>query len=216
MGPGKHFDCFAELAVTGDRSMVVGVGAGKIGEHLGVTRIGLRPRRRVPFPIPRRRHRVHGEHRVPGRHQCPDEQPTVGLGGDHHVSRLVAVGGDQLVEPGHTLNAVGQSAASQAGRPAVVLDVHVVMILGPIQTDEHLPHLHLLVVVADVEPEATSSSLMVQCSKHVIPPAITANLTDRPAHDLDLGLNAQLGKVLTGRRLGTILPATSEPMVDPH
>jgi len=28
------------------------------------------------------------------------------------------------------------------------------------------------------EPEATSSSLMVQCSQHVIPPAITANLTD--------------------------------------
>jgi len=57
---------------------------------------------------------------------------------------------------------------------------------------------------------------MVQCSRHVIPPAITANLTDRPAHDLDLRLNAQLGKVLTGRRLGTILHAPSEPMVDPH
>ena len=29
---------------------------------------------------------------------------------------------------------------------------------------------------------------MVQCSKHVIPPAITANLTYQPAHDLDIGL----------------------------
>ena len=43
MGPGKHFDRLAELAVTGDRSMVVGISTGQIGEHLGVTRIRLRP-----------------------------------------------------------------------------------------------------------------------------------------------------------------------------
>jgi hypothetical protein len=41
------------------------------------------------------------------------------------------------------------------------------------------------------EPEATSSSLMDQCSQHVIPPAITANLTNQPAHDLTLELNVQ-------------------------
>jgi hypothetical protein len=57
---------------------------------------------------------------------------------------------------------------------------------------------------------------MVQCSRHVIPPAITANLTDRPAHDLDLELNAQRDKVLTGRRLGTILADHSVQKVDPH
>ena len=52
---------------------------------------------------------------------------------------------------------------------------------------------------------------MVQCSKHVIPPAITANLTNQPAHDLVVGLNAQLRRVLTDRRLGTILLAQREP-----
>jgi hypothetical protein len=46
---------------------------------------------------------------------------------------------------------------------------------------------------------------MVQCSQHVIPPAITIDLTDRPAHDLVIGLNARARGVLTGRRLGTIL-----------
>jgi hypothetical protein len=56
---------------------------------------------------------------------------------------------------------------------------------------------------------------MVQCSKHVIPPAITANLTDRPAHDLGLGLNAQRHRVLTGQRLGTILPARANQMINP-
>jgi hypothetical protein len=57
---------------------------------------------------------------------------------------------------------------------------------------------------------------MVQCSQHVIPPAITVILTDRPAHDLDLELNAQARTVLTGQRLGTILPAGDGPMIDPH
>lgn len=42
---------------------------------------------------------------------------------------------------------------------------------------------------------------MVQCSKHVIPLAIQANLTDQPAHDLDVGLNTLAQEVLTDRRL---------------
>lgn len=57
---------------------------------------------------------------------------------------------------------------------------------------------------------------MVQCSQHVIPPAITADLTDRPAHDLDVELNAQRQGVLTGQRLGTILTDRSDRMIDTH
>jgi hypothetical protein len=81
-------------------------------------------------------------------------------------------------------------------------------------TDEHRPHaasrsLH-------VEPEATSSSLMVQCSKHVIPPAIEVDLTDRPAHGLELGLEVLAVEVLTGQRLGTIVTSHRSAMVDPH
>jgi hypothetical protein len=56
---------------------------------------------------------------------------------------------------------------------------------------------------------------MVQCSKHVIPPAIEGPLTDQPAHDLEVGLDVQDRRVLTGWRLGTILTPKSE-MVDPH
>lgn len=56
---------------------------------------------------------------------------------------------------------------------------------------------------------------MVQCSKHVIPPAIEGLLTDRPAHDLDLGLDVQAEPVLTGQRLRTILTPRSKT-VDPH
>ena len=57
---------------------------------------------------------------------------------------------------------------------------------------------------------------MVQCSRHVIPPAITANLTGRPAHDLDVELDALRKRVLTGRRLGTILTDRSDQVVDSH
>jgi hypothetical protein len=81
--------------------------------------------------------------------------------------------------------------------------------------NEHPLHPNLLVVV-DVEPEATSSSLMVQCSRHVIPPAITAHLTDRQAHDLGLELNAQSDTVLTCQQLGTSLTQQNAEVVDPH
>jgi hypothetical protein len=57
---------------------------------------------------------------------------------------------------------------------------------------------------------------MVQCSRHVIPPAITVDLTDRPAHDPVLRLRALRSAVLTGRRLGTILTRHATEMVDPH
>ena len=46
---------------------------------------------------------------------------------------------------------------------------------------------------------------MVQCSRHVIPPAIKVDLTDQPAHDLALELEVLRQTVLTGWRLGTIL-----------
>jgi hypothetical protein len=38
---------------------------------------GLRPRGRVPFPVARRRQRVHGENLAAGRHQRPHEQAPV-------------------------------------------------------------------------------------------------------------------------------------------
>jgi len=57
---------------------------------------------------------------------------------------------------------------------------------------------------------------MVQCSnRHVIPPAIKVDLTDRPAHDLGVGLDVQASAVLTGQRLGTILTPKSRT-VEPH
>jgi hypothetical protein len=36
MGPGQHLDRFGELAVTGDRPVVLAVGADQIGQHLRI------------------------------------------------------------------------------------------------------------------------------------------------------------------------------------
>jgi hypothetical protein len=57
---------------------------------------------------------------------------------------------------------------------------------------------------------------MVQCSRHVIPPAIQADLTDQQAHDLGLELNALSLVVLTCQRLGTSLTHSPGEVVDPH
>lgn len=46
---------------------------------------------------------------------------------------------------------------------------------------------------------------MVQCSRHVIPPAITADLADQAAHDLLLELSVLRTTVLTAQRLGIII-----------
>jgi hypothetical protein len=43
-----------------------------------------------------------------------------------------------------------------------------------------------------------------------------ANLTDRQAHDLEIGLDALRSEVLTCRRLGTIFTRPPSETVDPH
>ena len=115
------------------------------------------------------------------------------------------------MEPGHPLDALGQPATAEAV-PGVVFDVDVVMVLGPVQTDEHLlAHPHLLhswsVCRARGGPQLANGSVLE--ARH--PTSHHDNLTNRPAHDLGVELNAQRRKVLTGQRLGTILPATSGP-----
>jgi hypothetical protein len=58
VGPGEDLDRLDQLAVTGNGSVVVMIGAGQFRQHPGITRIGLRPRGRVPLPIARHRQRV--------------------------------------------------------------------------------------------------------------------------------------------------------------
>ena len=136
MGPGQDLHGFGHLGVAGNRPVVVAVGAGQLGEHPGVTGIGLRARGRVPLAVARRRHRVDRQHRVAGRDQRADEQAAVGLGGHDHLRWISDVGCDQLVEPADALQAIGQAAAAEPAA-ITVLDQHVMVGLRPVMTNKH-------------------------------------------------------------------------------
>lgn len=174
------------LRIGRDQAVVVPVGADHVGQHLRITRIRLGPRRGVPVSVARRRHRVHRIHLVPGRDERSDEQATVGLDPDHHLARLSGVTADHVVEPRDAGDTLAQPATGQPF-PVHVFHIDVVVGLGPVHS--HKDHLLLLSIGDEhTEPEDPTSSLMDQCSRHDIPPAVTGDLTDRQGHDLDIEL----------------------------
>ena len=145
MRPGQHLDCLGEVTVTSDRPVVVTIHASQFGEHAGVTRIGLRSRGREPFAITRRRQRVHRQHPIARCDQRADEQATIGFRRDRHLVGFVGVHADEFMETTNSLETLSQTRGSQP-RTCCVFDEDVVMIFGPVMTDEHLGHHHLLVV----------------------------------------------------------------------
>ena len=48
---GQHLDRLRELAVPRDRAMLVPVSADQVGQHVSITRVGLRPRGDIPVPV---------------------------------------------------------------------------------------------------------------------------------------------------------------------
>ena len=142
--------------VAGDRAVMVAVQTHDLGQHVGITRVGLRPRGGVPLPVAGHRHRVDREHLIPGRDQRGHPRAAVGLDPDHHPPRrqhpglgihrssVVEVLGDHLVQPGHPGHALGQPRPAQP-LPVAVEDLDVVVVLGPVVTDEQ--HRHCLLTV---------------------------------------------------------------------
>ena len=96
-------------AVAGDPAVVVSVQTCQLGEHPSIAGVGLGARGRQPFPVARRRQRVHRDDLVAGGNQRPDEQAAVCLGRHHHLTGLLDVSGDELVEPADALDALRQA-----------------------------------------------------------------------------------------------------------
>lgn len=69
--------------------MLVGVGAGHVGQHPGITGVGLGARHPDPVPVAVHRQRVHRQHPIAHPHQGPHEQAPVGLDPDHHLDLVV-------------------------------------------------------------------------------------------------------------------------------
>ena len=205
MAAGEHLDRLGVGAVTGDRAMVVPVGADQIGEHLGVTGVGLRARDVVAVPIAGHRQRVDRVHLIAGRDQ---RRAPTGPGRSRSrrpPRRVIGVAGDELVEPADPVQALRESPSWPAVHRPRSSDGRRD---GP--QPSHRPRRSssscLLARSVAVRARRTpGGDLMDQCSRHDTPSALQAALTNQPGHDLTLGIDAPGAAVLTGRRLGTSL-----------
>lgn len=110
----------------------------QLGEHVRVGAVGFRPGRGVAFAVTGHLHRVDREHLIPGRAQRTHPRSALGLDADHHLIRarvLPETLRDQPVQLADPCRPFGQPAARQPP-PGLIDDFHVVVIFGPVITDE--------------------------------------------------------------------------------
>jgi hypothetical protein len=113
VGPGQDLDRLGQLAVAGDRAVVVPVGPDQVGQDLGIPGIGLGPRGGMAVAVAADGQRVDRIHLVAGGDQGTDEQPAVGLGPDHHLGRIIPLAGQQLLHQPQPSQPVGHSPGCQ-------------------------------------------------------------------------------------------------------
>ncbi len=171
MTPSQHLDCFGQVAVTSEGSMVMPVGADQICQHFGVTGIGLSARQVVPVPVTRHRHRVDPIHLIPRRHQRFDPQPPVGLDPDHHLTRFINNPRHQVVEPPNPFQAFREPPTRQPA-PRFIHHMDIMVSLRPIVTyKDHRLSLRRLFS----SRRAPGGDLMDQCSTARHPMSATGN-----------------------------------------
>jgi hypothetical protein len=95
----------------------------------------------VPLAVAGHLQRVDRPHLVAGRQQRPHPRAPVGLDADYDLLRLgvlVLVLGEQLVQPGDPGDPLLKLGLGQPSS-RLVLDLHVVVVLGPVVPDEQHP-----------------------------------------------------------------------------
>jgi hypothetical protein len=75
VGTGQDLERLGAIPVAGHRPQLVGVGADHVGQHVRVTGVALGTRNPQPVPEPGRLQRVDRKHRVPGRDRRHDPRP---------------------------------------------------------------------------------------------------------------------------------------------
>jgi hypothetical protein len=193
---GEDLDPIDQRGITGDRPMVVPVGAHEISEHLCIAGIGLRTGDGVAISIAGRRHRIDREDRVARSDQCRHKEAAIDLDPDDDLLIVVCVRADEFVQLANAGDAVRHSAFAEH-RSVEIHHANIVMDLCPVHTNED--H-QVLLLDYPTEPEEKRGDLMNQCSRHDTPTAVIL-LTDPPGHDLTLELKARAARVLTGRWL---------------
>jgi hypothetical protein len=174
VGAGGELDRLTLVAVAGQRPVVPAVEPHDLGQQVRIRAIGLRARGGVPFPVAGHRHRVDREHLIPRRDQGRDPRTTVGLDADLHqrlqlfglelVHVLTQVLGNQRVQASDPVDALGQPPAGQQAA-LVVGQLDVVMVLGPVISDEQQPPLASCSTTSgSAARRRTTGDLMVKCS----------------------------------------------------
>ncbi len=122
-------------AVASDRSVILPIGPNQVSQHLGVPRIGLGARHRVPISIAAHREGIDGEDRVAGGHQVMYEKAAVGLEADDEFNWRAPELRGKLVEPCDSDDALGD-AESRPLSPQLIQNTDVVVLFGPVDTHE--------------------------------------------------------------------------------
>lgn len=145
MAAGNQLHRLTQRRVQRDRAMMGPVQAHDLSEHMRIPGVALGARGGVSIPIPRHRHRVDREDLVAGRDQRRDPRSTVGLDADLHPRRgrrRIQLGpvlrhepSDQHVQRRDTARPFGHPPSRQPP-PVLVDDLHVMVIFGPVVTDE--------------------------------------------------------------------------------
>ncbi len=145
MRPGHQLHRIHQVGVPGDLPVMITIQPDDLGQDVSITGVGLRARGGVPLPVPRRGQRVDREHLITGRPQRRHPRAAVGLDPDDHPAgdllrrqlRPVRRGvlGDQRMQPGDALQTLRQPGLRQSPT-GLVLNLDVVVILGPVVPDE--------------------------------------------------------------------------------
>ena len=135
MASSENLDALRVGAVTSEEAMVVPIGAHQISQHLGVTGIGFRARDIMAVAIASHRQRVDRIELIARRHQGLHPQATIGFDADHDLGRRLRVISDQLMQRADTGQSLRQTSPCDH-RPRLVHQMHIVMILCPVVSDE--------------------------------------------------------------------------------
>jgi hypothetical protein len=115
MRPSQHLDRLHQRTVTGDLAVVVPIGSDQIGQHLGITAVGLGPGAAMPAPVVADDLRVDRIHLVAGRQQRPDQQAPVGLNPHRDLRRILGMSSHQRVQLPNPSQPIGDPPGSQSG-----------------------------------------------------------------------------------------------------
>ena len=182
-------------------------------------RVGLRPRDRVPLPVPRSRPRVDRVHRVPGRDQRGDPRAALGLIPTSTSQRRIGVAprlrqvlSDQGVQPGHP----GQPLREASLRPGPCPPRRRARRRGGPRPSHHprtTPH-----VPPQLDPTSAqqrggdtqrSNGQVLTAPRGTSSHQLSLSPHDQRAHGLPQDLKGQMVKVLTRQPLPEpSLPAT--------